>query len=237
MAEFRSVSKSLVNTGDTVDLNVVNTGVIAVQISGTWTGTLTFTSSVNGASFQGHTGISIGSNSQSVAEGTSATSNSLYTFPTNGVAIFRVTFTATSGSPLVEINASEGSFRSVGVRAVNAATATAAGTTLHHLVAAATTNATSVKAAGGNLYAAYLLNTSATIKFVKFFNKASAPTVGTDTPVITIGIPPGTTYNLEGVNVNIGFSTGIAYAITGLSGDLDTTVVVAGDVIVSLVYA
>src|SRR5581483_5493004 len=50
---------------------------------------------------------------------------------------------------------------------------------------AASTNATSVKASAGRLYQIHLCNTSAALKFVKFYNKASAPTVGTDTPVAT----------------------------------------------------
>ena len=48
------------------------------------------------------------------------------------------------------------------------------------VMAAASTNATSVKASAGRLYEIHLCNTSAALKFVKFYIKTSAPTVGTD---------------------------------------------------------
>jgi hypothetical protein len=65
--------------------------------------------------------------------------------------------------------------------------------------------------------------------FLKLYNKASAPTVGTDTPVFTIPLKAGTGYSksfLYGRN----FATGIAYGITKLQADSDTTALAAGDV-------
>jgi hypothetical protein len=97
------------------------------------------------------------------------------------------------------------------------------------VVAAATTNATSLKASAGNIAAIDLFNVAAYAVFLKLYNKASAPTVGTDTPVWTIPIPASGGFSLV-LDWGEYFSTGIAYAITKLQADSDTTVLVAGDV-------
>lgn len=97
------------------------------------------------------------------------------------------------------------------------------------VVSAGSTNATSVKASSGKLVEIDLFNTAAYDVFVKFYNKASAPTVGTDTPVWTIPLKTGTGYS-KSFPVGRYFSTGLAYAITKLQADSDTTAVVASDV-------
>ncbi len=107
-------------------------------------------------------------------------------------------------------------------------TATAGGQTLSRVNAAASTNATSVKASAGNLLRISVFNVAAYSVFMKFYNKASAPTVGTDTPTRTIPIPTGTGF-AEEYCYGAPFATGIAYAITKLQADSDTTAVVAGD--------
>lgn len=104
------------------------------------------------------------------------------------------------------------------------------------VASAATTNATSVKATPGRVYGIALANTSAAAKFVKLYNKASAPTVGTDTPVHTIALAAGQRVDLSWP-VGMPFSTGIAYAITGAVADSDTTAVAANDVHGGLLYA
>lgn len=109
------------------------------------------------------------------------------------------------------------------------ATADDNGVSNSRVVSAASTNATSVKATPGKLVEIDLFNTAAYDVFVKFYNKASAPTVGSDTPVWTIPIKTGTGYS-KSFPVGRFFSTGIAYAITKLQADSDTTVTVASDV-------
>jgi hypothetical protein len=109
-----------------------------------------------------------------------------------------------------------------------AVTATANGATASRINAAATTNATLLKASAGQLYTLDFFNVAAYSVFLKLYNKASAPTVGTDTPVMTIPIQAGGGYS-KTWPMGLPFSTGIAYAITKLQADSDTTVVVAGD--------
>lgn len=100
--------------------------------------------------------------------------------------------------------------------------------TASRINAAASTNATSLKASAGIIRTIDVFNVAAYNVFLKLYNKASAPTVGTDTPVMTIPIPAGGGYSKTWPS-GFPFSTGIAYAITKLQTDSDTTVLVAGD--------
>ncbi len=108
--------------------------------------------------------------------------------------------------------------------------------TAHTLNSAATTNATSVKASAGTLYGIAVSNVSASTRYFKLYNKASAPTVGTDTPVLVIPIAAGGVANFPLGTLGLRFGTGLAYAITGAAADTDTTAIAAGDCKVFLSY-
>jgi hypothetical protein len=114
------------------------------------------------------------------------------------------------------------------------------------LATAATTNLTLLK--GGqnvDLIGVLGVNTSAYEIFVKFYlgsnsQTPAAPTVGTTVPNLTLAIPAlGTT---TGVG-NYYWSDGIAmagpcyFAVTKLAADSDTTVVVAGDGLITILYS
>ncbi len=108
----------------------------------------------------------------------------------------------------------------------------------YRLISAATTNATSVKGSPGSLGSIICGNVGATVAYLKLYNKASAPTVGTDTPVHTIMIPGNTagagfSYPIP---AGLSFTTGIALAVTGLMADTDTTAVALNQVCVNLGY-
>lgn len=106
------------------------------------------------------------------------------------------------------------------------------------LVSAATTNATSVKASAGTLYSITAFNLNAAVRYVKFYNKASAPTVGTDTPVATFAIPASTTGAGFAIEFPFGFdfATGIAYATTTGAADSDTAAVAANEIVLVGTY-
>jgi hypothetical protein len=72
-------------------------------------------------------------------------------------------------------------------------------------------------------------NNGASDAWIKFFDKASAPTVGSDTPAWSLYIPKGVG-RFTNTDIGLVFSTGIAYAITGGAGDSDTTAVAAAQV-------
>ena len=114
------------------------------------------------------------------------------------------------------------------------------GWTIARLLSAASTNATSLKGSAGVLGIVYAVNLNAAVRYLKFYNKATAPTVGSDTPVLTLPIPASTTG--AGFALNVGpngwsFSTGIAYATTTGIADADTGAVAANEIILALGYA
>lgn len=114
--------------------------------------------------------------------------------------------------------------------------ATTGGTTVGKLIAAATTNATSVKGSAGHLYWVYVYNASGSVQYVKFYNKATAPTVGTDTPVLTLPIPPGSaaTFSLP---QGAAFATGIGFGTTTDVADNGSTAVAANSLVINYAYA
>lgn len=120
---------------------------------------------------------------------------------------------------------------------VSVGAATSGGWTPHHLVSAASTNATSLKASAGQVGYIYATNVNAAIRYLKLYDKASAPVVGTDVPKHTIGIPGGGTAGAGGqlvVPAGIEFTTGIAYALTTEATDAGTTGVAAADLVINL---
>lgn len=97
------------------------------------------------------------------------------------------------------------------------------------LSAAASTNATSAKATAGYLHQVSGFNASASARYIKFYNKASLPTVGTDTPVVTYYVPGSTAFVFD--LPALYFSTGIAYALTTGVADADTGALTAADIL------
>jgi hypothetical protein len=84
------------------------------------------------------------------------------------------------------------------------------------------TNATFVKAAAAKVYRIEIYNQSGTGCWLKVYDKASAPTIGTDTPKYRIFAPAGGgAVNLYETGAT--FLNGIAYYVSGLLPDNDTT--------------
>lgn len=108
--------------------------------------------------------------------------------------------------------------------------------TVHALNSAATTNLTSVKATAGTLYTLHASNNGAGVAFLKLYNKASAPVLASDVPLMIIPIPAAGFVHLPLPTLGKRFTTGIAYAITGLIADTDATAVAAGQVKVAMDY-
>lgn len=107
------------------------------------------------------------------------------------------------------------------------------------LISAASTNATVIKAVPGKLGTLTILCTGAAVRYAKLYNKGTAPTVGTDVPVLTIPIPAATTgagFSITFPNGGLSFATGIGIALTTGSADNDTNAVSAGEVIVAATY-
>lgn len=120
----------------------------------------------------------------------------------------------------------------VGVQYRANATGAASGS---HVVAAATTNPTIVKAAAGRVLGWVLANTTASWVWVKLHNSATAPTAGAGV-VRTIPIPPNGLAQLA-IEGGIAFSTGIGLTTVTGSADADATAVTAGAIVGELFFA
>lgn len=100
------------------------------------------------------------------------------------------------------------------------------------------TNATVGKNAAGTLHAISGYNSNAAVRYLKVYNKATAPTVGTDTPVLTIAIPATSAIPPTLLPMGLYFSAGISYALTTGAADADTGAVGAGDILgLNLAYS
>jgi hypothetical protein len=124
-------------------------------------------------------------------------------------------------------------------RVVTRATATTSGLSFNMSGPwAASNNATNVKASAGQLYGYYAANTSAAWRYLKFYNKATAPAPATDNAllVLVVALPPAAAANVS-FSTPIPFSSGIGYAVvTGIS-NTDNSSVTANDGIHTILYA
>lgn len=112
----------------------------------------------------------------------------------------------------------------------------AQGTVAAKVLSAATTNPRLVKASPARVYGYHLANTATAWRYVKVYNTATAPTVGTTAVAYTIPIAPGSTAQVHHV-VPIHHDTGLSYGITAGAADTDATIVAAGDVVGHVLYA
>lgn len=101
----------------------------------------------------------------------------------------------------------------------------------HHIATASTTNATSVKPTSGNVYGYHLVNMTATPYYLRMYNLATAPTCSSASGFVkTIPIPASTTGAgiVVPIDIGEGYSTGIAYCVTGGGSSTDNTNAAAG---------
>lgn len=113
-------------------------------------------------------------------------------------------------------------------------------TQAHFKSSAATTNATSVRGSAGSVFNIIIHNThggggGGSAITLRFYDKATAPVVGTDVPMIIIHIGSGTSKELNFTS-GITFKNGIAYSITAGNSLLDATPVSADGVQVYIGY-
>lgn len=104
---------------------------------------------------------------------------------------------------------------------------------------AATTNGALILTGTSGLQSFYATNEGASVAYVKLYNKATAPTVGTDVPEMTIPVPaaaggvPGVAMLPIGFS-GFRFALGLGIAITRNAAHTDTTAVGAAEVKVKL---
>lgn len=116
-----------------------------------------------------------------------------------------------------------------------------------HAISAANTTPVQIKGTGGTSSAGTLwemigvnVGTSA-LAYAKFYDKATAPTVGTDTPAYVVPLPTAGSANGAGAArswpTGLKFANGIWLAITTGMGDSDNTAPAASQVLVSGSYS
>lgn len=221
-------------------------GTMIVQVTGTFVGTLSLQGTIDGTNY-----VTFGATPQFLNLNTGAytatiTAVGVYQTSVNGLVGSKITMTAyTSGAAIVSTSITSPPAMVALDAAIPAGGNTIGGVNIIAMPVgvglingiASTTNATVVKASAGNVYQVDVTNLTAGPVYVKFYNKASAPTVGTDTPVLTIPVPAtvaGTPpYVVEFGMAGKRFTTGVAYAITGAIGQADATAIttVAGSFI------
>jgi len=135
---------------------------------------------------------------------------------------------ATEPIPAAQISGTQPVSGTVTVTGTTTTPVSGTNTNIATLVTAATTNATSVKTSAGTLFEVTFSNITATPAYVKLYNKASAPTVGTDIPIATFPVAANATVTYEFGAIGKRFTTGIALAVTGAAAATDTTAFVAG---------
>jgi hypothetical protein len=109
------------------------------------------------------------------------------------------------------------------------------GCSVSHFVSANSNNATSVKASAGRLYGVIANNINAAARYLKFYNKASAPTPASETPILVVALPPASNQFIE-ITAGVNFSLGIALALVTGIGDTDNTSVAASEHTVTVIY-
>lgn len=145
---------------------------------------------------------------------------------------------APGGTTAVSMAAAPGGTTAVSMAAPPTPINTATGAlTLNRVTSAATTNASVNKGSAGRLFKLVISNGSASVRFFKVYNKATAPTVGTDIPILVVLCPAGQCTQVSFGEVNgVYCSAGIGLAITGAMADSDTTAIAAGDVTATILY-
>jgi len=98
----------------------------------------------------------------------------------------------------------------------------------------ASTNGALILTGTSGVNAFYASNTGAAAAYVKLYNKATAPTVGTDIPEMVVTIPPNGQVELTPGFNGYRFALGLGIAITAGVADTDTAAVAAGQVKVKL---
>lgn len=243
------VPAGIATAGSAVEIACNSKGACAIQVVGTWTGILSLQGTIDGLNW---VTIGMASALKNIATDSYATvipsaTPGIYFATCGGYVRLRVTaLGATTGTATVTMNLTRASRTatidsalppgSAVLGSVMLQNAPAQGATRHSLTATASTNATSVKSTAGTVYAHIISNKAITGMWFKFYDKASAPTVGTDVPVLQYLVPASTSISLSFGATGLKFTNGIAFATTGGDAANDTTAVAAAQCYSTIAY-
>lgn len=254
-ASYAATTGNITANGQTVFVNCERFSNLMIHCAGTFsTVNVTFEGSLNstnGIDGNWFTVQAVRSNANTIETATgnlSAAPAYAWELSVNALKYFRIRATAfTSGNqvwtfipgtyatepiPAAQTSATQPVSGTVTVNPVVPATP-------YFLNSAASTNGALILTGTSGLHALYATNTGASVAYVKLYNKATAPTVGTDVPEMILPIPAASG-GVPGVfTLPIGFAgfrfpLGLGIAVTGGASDSDTTAVAAGQVKVKL---
>jgi hypothetical protein len=100
-------------------------------------------------------------------------------------------------------------------------------TTNYFLSSAASTNATCLKDSPGTIYSLFIHNNGSGAKYLRLYDKATTPVVGTDIPIAIIQVTANVSKEMCLAH-GITFRTGISFALTN-GGDLTNASPVTAD--------
>jgi hypothetical protein len=222
-----------VNNGSGGCTSIGGADTYTVQLTGTWVGTVIVQVSRDGTNFVNLTGNNVVMNvgTGAYVTGGAMTANGLYQVSVPGISSARILSTAYTSGTIAGSASLTTSTCMVGVVGTPAVTVTSgsitssqpATPTTYSAVTTASTNVVSVKASAGTVYGVTLSNPTATPVFYKLFNKASAPTLGTDVPLVTIPVPATSATIHQFGALGLRFSTGVASAVTGAMAAADVS--------------
>lgn len=234
---FPVASSSLSTVGNTLVVDVSKAASAVAHVTGTFAGAnATFEGSIDGTNWF----LLLGSRtstltSESVTGVLAAAPTYGWKFNVAGLTSFRVRLTAiTTGPQVWKVGLSADAIEPAPVIPTHAVTITGSATTTpvtptaYSLVTTASTNSALIVGVAASLFELSISNPTATAASVKLYNKATAPTVGTDIPVLTVTIAAGATQVLNFGFTGKRFATGLGIAVTALPIATDTGVAVAG---------
>ncbi|MGB4761861.1 MAG: hypothetical protein WBP12_00725 [Candidatus Saccharimonas sp.] len=236
--DYSPTNGNITANGGTVSCDVTKASNVMMYCTGTFsTINCTFEGSIdNGVTWFGVQAVRSNANTvESVTGNLSAAPAYAWELSVNAYTNIRVRATAyTSGTQTWRIQ--PGAYATEPAPAIQAhaitgtvtSTVTPASGTNYNVVTTASTNAASVKSSAGNLYEITVSNVTGTAMYVKLYNKASAPTVGTDVPILTVPVAANAIVNIPLGFVGKRFNVGIAVAVTGAIAATDTTNATAG---------
>ncbi len=103
-----------------------------------------------------------------------------------------------------------------------------------------TTNSNLLNSKPSKLTGMSVVNLNAAAAYLKFYDKATAPTVGTDTPKMTVILPGlntvGNPVNISFPDGGIYFEAGLGLGLTTALADNSTAAVAANEVVLNIFY-
>lgn len=150
----------------------------------------------------------------------------------------KIVTNTSSGIPPADLATIEADLAAIKTAILALQTDAEAVNSIYRRISTADTNAAVVKNTAGTLAGWHITNTNAAVRYLKIYDKATTPTVGSDTPKLTLAIP-GSVYGAGSTVTlpkHVAFTNGIGIALTTAATDADTGAVAANEILVNLFY-